>query len=392
VVDCQVQGNIAINGGGGVYMEAEGHLDGVLLAENHADSGGGGKFIDATGTVYACTIQDNTSPNGGSAMDCSRSSLQFENCRITGNSGGWAGGLVFWANGTYENVEVNIQNTVLGNNSGGGGGGAIACGVTAYLRNVSFYNNTSSWDAGGFSSIGGSAVTMENCVLWGNSSPQVFGSPSISYSCVQNGYSGTGNIASDPLFNTTTWELGLGSPCVDTGLEVDSLNIERDGPSAPLATDLNGVPRPLDGDDSGSAAMDMGALEFVHPTADTDDDGLSDASEIDAYGTSPIIGDTDGDGQLDGSEIICGTDPHDENGYFTCGSECEATNSTFQIAWQSATGRTYCVQTRESFTSTWQNVSGHADLSGTGAIMQRDVAYPASTTCYFRVQVRMTNP
>ena len=45
--------------------------------------------------------------------------------------------------------------------------------------------------------------------------------------------------------------------------------------------------------------------------SDTDGDGISDADEINVYGTDPNRSDTDGDGILDGEEVNSGSDPLD---------------------------------------------------------------------------------
>ncbi|MCK5560733.1 MAG: hypothetical protein KAJ51_09080, partial [Thermoplasmata archaeon] len=48
---------------------------------------------------------------------------------------------------------------------------------------------------------------------------------------------------------------------------------------------------------------------------DTDDDGLTDGSEITFYGTDPLIRDTDGDGYSDGMEVDQDTDPLNSDEY-----------------------------------------------------------------------------
>ena len=47
------------------------------------------------------------------------------------------------------------------------------------------------------------------------------------------------------------------------------------------------------------------------PPTDTDGDGLSDAEEINVYGTDPALADTDGDGMDDGDEVLYSLDPLD---------------------------------------------------------------------------------
>jgi hypothetical protein len=49
--------------------------------------------------------------------------------------------------------------------------------------------------------------------------------------------------------------------------------------------------------------------EEVAVDLDSDQDGLSDADEINIYGTNPLKSDTDGDGYLDGDEVKNGYNP-----------------------------------------------------------------------------------
>jgi hypothetical protein len=91
---------------------------------------------------------------------------------------------------------------------------------------------------------------MHNCILWKNNPDEVYSleTETITYSDIQGGYQGIGNINADPLFvEGSPYDVRLlpNSPCIDSG----TLN------GAP-ATDLDGNPRP-NGD-----GVDMGAYEF----------------------------------------------------------------------------------------------------------------------------------
>jgi hypothetical protein len=77
----------------------------------------------------------------------------------------------------------------------------------------------------------------------------------VRYSNIESGWPGTGNIDAEPLFrdpNQLDYHLNIGSPCIDTGLTAWAPD-----------HDLDGDPRPLDGNGDGTATADMGVDEFV---------------------------------------------------------------------------------------------------------------------------------
>jgi len=109
-------------------------------------------------------------------------------------------------------------------------------------------------------------LTVMNCILWNDAAPNGaeihvdFSMPSVTYSNVEGGYPGTGNIDADPLFlgAPDDLHLGPGSPCIDAA----------NGPEAP-ELDLDGNPR-IDDPDSPNTGVgppwaDMGAYEYQPP-------------------------------------------------------------------------------------------------------------------------------
>ncbi len=90
-------------------------------------------------------------------------------------------------------------------------------------------------------------------------------------------------------------------------LQTNSPGIDAGGSTLTLA-DFEGQPR--------DATPDIGADEYAAlGEGDTDEDGLSDSSEVDTYGTDPYRADSDGDNILDGTEVADGTDLTDPLGY-----------------------------------------------------------------------------
>jgi len=93
--------------------------------------------------------------------------------------------------------------------------------------------------------------TVTNCILWGDT-PYEIGYPNITvtYSDVEGGWAGTGNIDADPMFADALngdYRLLAGSPCIDAG---NNSVVE-------VTTDLDGDPR-IQG-----ACVDMGAFEAL---------------------------------------------------------------------------------------------------------------------------------
>jgi hypothetical protein len=79
---------------------------------------------------------------------------------------------------------------------------------------------------------GSGSVLIKNNLVWGNTSPsnlQVSGALNVTYSLIQGGYPGAGNIDSNPLFADTNYILQSSSPCIDRG---DSSTIYNDLPDA----------------------------------------------------------------------------------------------------------------------------------------------------------------
>ncbi|MHC4394765.1 MAG: right-handed parallel beta-helix repeat-containing protein [Planctomycetota bacterium] len=253
------------------------------------------------------TIFDGSSRRRGGGINCQEnqgSTLNISNCKITGNTifggrGAEGGGISItdgiyfinnceitknWAGtggGIYCEGENNatITNCNISKNSAKDYGGGIFClGSSPTINNCTISNNTAvdqRATGGGMCSLWVCNPTVTNCIFWDNVPEQISvgdgTTTAITYSNIQNGWPGIGNIDADPCFveagywdaNGTPgdtsddfwvdgdYHLLPDSPCINTG--------DPNYIAGPNETDLDGNPRVFDG------RVDMGAYEFVPP-------------------------------------------------------------------------------------------------------------------------------
>jgi hypothetical protein len=222
-----------------------------------AESGGIYCSTNASPTIVNCIFSENHATRGG-AIRSRNSSPSLIGCIFTRNSALGSGGAV----DNSERSSVNMTNCVFAGNSGGQyGGGIYDYGSDANLVNCTFSGNfAQDGNAVSNNSYAGhpSSVQMTNCVLWdgGNEIYDDGGSTvTITYSDIQGGYVGEGNIDADPCFAFFgDYHLLAGSLCIDAGTNTPLGGLPT--------TDIDGNPRPLDGDGDGNSIADMGAYEY----------------------------------------------------------------------------------------------------------------------------------
>jgi len=173
----------------------------------------------------------------------------------------------FGCGGGMHNRESSptLTNVTFSGNSAPDSGGGLAnfSNSSPILRNVTFISNSSTNSGGGMYN-NDSSPTISDAILWGNMPSQIYNSydslTTVTYSDIEGGYPGTGNINEDPLLGdladnggfTQTHSLGEGSPAIDAGDPTNNLNIDQ-----------RAYARPIDGDGGEGPRSDMGAYEYA---------------------------------------------------------------------------------------------------------------------------------
>jgi len=224
--------------------------------ENCGQFFGGVKFVngeDSSAVLIGFTI---TSSFGDSPLKCINSSPTLSNLSVLGNSiSGNGGGAIYLVNSNSnleylhignnhktsaniggagifaENSSLTIYNSLIVNNSSSETdvysttittGGIVAVNSTLVLNNNTFFGNSGGVVHGGAIHFdAGSNGTIINSIFWDNEGPEeITGSAAITFSNVQGGWEGEGNIDANPLFcnpDSSDYTLAENSPCVGTG-------------------------------------------------------------------------------------------------------------------------------------------------------------------------------
>ena len=203
ITNCTIRNNWAFYKGGGIclFWDSNPLIENCAIIYNSCHTASSGVMVDFESypTLKNCVIAYNISSTGRGGFQANyHSEGIIENCLIVNNEGTAGGGLTFY------DSPFDVINCTIANNHASSQGGGI------YLQNSP-------------------QPTVVNSIIWGNTAPngpQVFiysGTGfEVTYSNIQGGWTGTGNINADPLFVSGYYlsqppcQTAL-SPCVDAG-------------------------------------------------------------------------------------------------------------------------------------------------------------------------------
>ena len=232
ILDGNINGNSSI-WSGGVYLNnySEAILENVSIVNNYSSIGCGLACYYSDLELKNAVIKDN---NGGGGIACSHGYAIIQNVLIEGNSGSGIG--------CGKNSIMDLENVIIAGNSASGNGGGISCGedITLNIKNVTITGNSGVSNGGGIYSnfYSDTDIQLVNCILWDNSPHQidVTNSPiTVTYSDIQDGWNGIGNVDEAPLFVGTgelPYSLQEDSPCIDAG-NPNQLYYDPEDPSNP---------------------------------------------------------------------------------------------------------------------------------------------------------------
>jgi hypothetical protein len=246
-------------GGGGITIGGVSSaeiLDNVISDNGMRSSYGGGIYMYGAGTriIKRNIIKGNYagSRGGGICILSGDGALIVQNL-ITGNQTSEGGGIYWQAFGLRGPIFVN--NTIADNDATLVGSGIFADGFDAQTTLV---NNIIVANPGQVGFQCGASPDQNPPIIRFNNIYSAGGTP---YGGTCSDMTGTdGNISADPLFTNPTqgdFHLQQGSPSIDSG--------DNQAPNLP-DTDIDGDLRILDGDDDGTAIVDMGVDEFLAPS------------------------------------------------------------------------------------------------------------------------------
>jgi predicted outer membrane repeat protein len=239
-----IQENVGIDGftitngkadqGGGIYVNnvfTVSIANCVFDSNSVTDDGGGIYNYNAYMTIENSSFFDNTAAGNGGGISSGDAHLTIENSSFFNNIATENGGGIY-----NSSTSPSITNSLFYDNSASSGGG-----IYNDISNPTIMNCTFARNGGGIYN-GWSSPIITNSIVWGNSNHQIgntWSYPSVTYSDIEGGYEGEGNIDADPLFENAQppgkpdFHLKAGSPAIDAGTADGAPDTDLDGNSRP---------------------------------------------------------------------------------------------------------------------------------------------------------------
>lgn len=282
-----------------------------IITHNLANTGGGLSIFALTPiTVKENEIAFNRAEDFGGGLDCNSYCHYFLDNRIVHNDAVLGGGVffrsgsrpMFTGNTVARNTALDggglymehayspacipsLRNNLIASNEALFRGGGLLCDDShpKFINNT-FVDNTAGSSGGGLCLTDTSEPVITNTIIWNNDAPlgaQIHldnADAVVSYTNIQDGWPGTGNITTDPLFVNALqndYHLTYDSPCRDAG---DNTPVKE--------------PEDFEGDlRIAFGTVDLGADEFythLYCTGDFTPGGSIEGKFVGLPGTTPV--------------------------------------------------------------------------------------------------------
>ena len=203
--------NASSRGFGGGLLNEYGSLrvTNCTFIDNSAQYGGGMQNNHGSPSLADCTFIRNSAYYGGAMYNGGSPTLT--NCTFTANSVYDYGGAIYSLDGS-----PSLVNCIFAGNRAGRYGAGMSCHASEpTLTNCTFTGNRAPYGRTSAFNGGRSTARLTNCILsedgdvmWNNDNSRI----TISYSDVQGGFPGEGNIDVDPLFAVSGYWDPNGTP------------------------------------------------------------------------------------------------------------------------------------------------------------------------------------
>ncbi|MBU1693127.1 MAG: right-handed parallel beta-helix repeat-containing protein, partial [Verrucomicrobia bacterium] len=309
------------------------------LFRNNLASRGAGlySFQASSQEIVRCTFANNRATEDGGAFYLDGECGTVSRNQITGNRADRHGGGAVLANGS------TLFGSLVASNLAGNSGGGVYLLTTGRLESCTIAANTAGKNGGGLCMEGSGSVAA--CIIYGNTAaasgpnghdPSALGT--YDHCCSTPEIAGPALVTDAPSFVAPAagnFRLAADSPCIDAGPA-----------GADVSTDLDGLPRPLDGDADGVSVIDIGAYETLNEDGDSDGDDMRDGYEmehgLDLLDPADALENPDKDPFDNRAEAIADTDPFDPGSYLRITMILMMPEPTLYY-WPASTRRAYTV-------------------------------------------------
>lgn len=250
IINCTFIENFSLTMGGGMFNREESSpsIANCVFIENKSDDDGGGirNYLNCHPTITNCSFISNIAfEDGGGINNRKNSNATITNCSFIGNIAASGGGMENHVGHAVATGEVRVSNCIFIGNIGDEGGGMRNTDPNPIVTNCTFSGNIGS----GMRNDSGSTPIVTNCIFWGNTGGSFDGSstPIVRFSDVEGGFTGPGNINTDPLFSNAVnddyhlksqagrWDANSQSWTQD---DVTSPCVDAEGPNSVWAAEL----------------------------------------------------------------------------------------------------------------------------------------------------------